>query len=115
MSADANSAALAATAFGPDGPTQLQPTPTPVSFAAPLTTAGTHSLTVTLTDAHTGLTVPLPARNQLVSVTVVPGLVCAQRTVIQAMPQKLMAGVGAYFRVCPVDGHGNAGASGVVF
>ena len=115
MSADADSAALAATAFGPDGPTQLQPTPTPVSFAAPLTTAGIYSLTVTLTDAHTGLAVPLPARNQLASVTVVPGPVCAQRTVIQGMPQKLVAGVGAEFGVCPVDAYGNAGASGVAF
>ena len=112
MSADTDSAAVAATAFGPDGPIQLKQTPHPFSFAAPLTTAGTYSLTVTLTDTHTGLTVPLPARKQLVSVRVVPGPVCAQRTAIQAMPQKLVAGVGAEFRICPVDAFGNAGASG---
>ena len=87
--------------------------PNATSFTAQLTTAGTHSLSVSMTDAHTQQTLLLPARHQLSSVRVVPGAVCTHRTVVQGMPERLVAGVACDFSICPVDTYGNAGASGM--
>ena len=112
--ADVGSAALTATASGPHGQTPLNQTPSPLSFSAHLTAAGTYSLAVALTDAHTKQTRLLSAQNQLHEVTVVAGPVCAQRTLVEGLHKKLVAGVGSEFRICPVDTHGNPGASGVL-
>ena len=111
--ADVGNAALTATASGPHGQTPLSQTPSPLSFSAPLTAAGTYSLAVALTDAHTKQTQSLSAQNQLDAVRVVAGPVCVQRTLVQGLHEKLVAGVGSEFSICPVDTHGNAGASGV--
>ena len=112
--ADVGSAALTATASGPHGQTPLSQTPSPLSFSAHLTAAGLYSLAVTLTDAHTKQTRLLSAQNQLHEVTVAAGPVCAQRTLVEGLHKKLVAGVGSEFRICPVDTHGNPGASGVL-
>lgn len=107
-------AALTATASGPHAQTSLSQIPSRLSFSAPLTAAGTYSLAVALTDAHTKQTWLLSAQNQLDKVRVMAGPVCAQRTLVQGLHEKLVAGVGSEFRICPVDAHGNAGASGVL-
>ncbi len=112
--ADVANAALTATASGPHGQTPLSQIPSPLSFSAAVTAAGTYSLAVALTDVHTKQTQLLSAQNQLDEVTVVAGSVCAQRTLVQGLHEKLVAGVGSEFRICPVDTHGNAGASGVL-
>ena len=112
--ADVGNAALTATASGPHGQTLLCQLPSTLSFSAPLTAAGTYSLAVTLTDAHTKQTQLLSAQNQLEEVRVVAGPVCAQRTLVQALHEKLVAGVDSEVSICPVDTHGNAGASGVL-
>ncbi len=107
-------AALTATASGPHAQTSLSQIPSRLSFSAPLTAAGTYSLAVALTDAHTKQTWLLSAQNQLDKVRVMAGPVCAQRTLVQGLHEKLVAGMGSEFRICPVDAHGNAGASGVL-
>jgi len=107
-------AALTATASGPHAQTPLSQIPSRLSFSAPLTAAGTYSLAVALTDAHTKQTWLLSAQNQLDKVRVMAGPVCAQRTLVQGLHEKLVAGMGSEFRICPVDAHGNAGASGVL-
>lgn len=106
-------AALTATASGPHAQTSLSQIPSRLSFSAPLTAAGTYSLAVALTDAHTKQTW-LSAQNHLDKVRVMAGPVCAQRTLVQGLHEKLVAGMGSEFRICPVDAHGNAGASGVL-
>ncbi|KAL0032084.1 hypothetical protein WJX77_004214 [Trebouxia sp. C0004] len=110
--ADVGNAALTATASGPHGQTPLDLIPSPLSFSAPLTAAGTYSLAVAFTDAYTQQTHVLSAQNQIDEVRVVAGPVCAQRTMVQGLHEKLVAGAGSEFRICPVDTHGNAGASG---
>ena len=112
--ADVGNAAVIATASGPHGQIPLRQLLSPLSFSAPLIAAGTYSLAVALTDAHTKKPQLLPAKNQLDEVRVVAGPVCAQRTLVQGLREKLVAGVGSEFRICPVDAHGNTGASGVL-
>lgn len=111
--ADASTAGLAATASGPSGQTALDQKPVAASFTAQLTTSGTHSLSVSLVDAQTQQALVLPVRGQSTCIRVVPGPVLAQRTVVQGMPRKLVAGVGCHLSIYPVDSFGNAGASGM--
>ncbi|DBA83503.1 TPA: hypothetical protein ACH3X2_006431 [Trebouxia sp. C0005] len=113
--ADVGNAAVIATASGPHGQIPLRQLLSPLSFSAPLIAAGTYSLAVALTDAHTKKPQLLPAKNQLDEVRVVAGPVCAQRTLVQGLHEKLVAGVGSDFRICLVDAHGNTGASGGSF
>ena len=109
---EVSDARLAATASGPDGQTALVQKPGASTFSAHLTAAGTHSLAVCLEDIQTQQTVELQARTKLRGLTVVPGAVCPHRTTVQALPDRLVAGVGCDFTICPVDVYGNAGASG---
>ena len=108
------SAALTGTASGPHGQTPLSQTPSPLSFSAPLTAAGNYSLAVALTYAHTKQTQLLSAQNQLDEVRVAAGPVCAQRILVQGLCKKLIAGMGSEVSICPVDTHGNTGASGAL-
>ena len=110
--AEVDDAKLTITASGPDGPTILIQKPSTSTFSAQLTAAGTHSLTVSLEGSPFQEAAELQARTQLRGLTVVPAAVCPHRTTVQAIPDRLVAGVSCDFTICPVDIYGNAGASG---
>ena len=86
--------------------------PNTATFSAPLTAAGMHTLSVCLTDPSTQQSVQLQPATQLIGVAVGPASVCPDRTVVEAIPDRLVAGVAHNFRICPVDAYGNTGASG---
>ena len=97
---------------GPGGQTPLLQRPDTATFSAQLTAAGMHTLSVCLTDTNTQQSVQLQPATQLRGVAVVPALVCPDRTAVEAVPDRLVAGVAHTFQICPVDAFGNAGASG---
>lgn len=101
-----------ALASGPDGQTPLPQNSNTATFSARLTAAGTYTLSVCLVDALTQRSAELQPSAQLRGITVVPGAVCPHKTTVEAMPERLVAGVTYTCRICPVDAFGNAGASG---
>ena len=111
-SAEAGCTMLSAVVSGPGGQTPLLQRPNTATFSAQLTAAGMHALSVCLTDTSTQQLLQLQPATQLRGVTVVPAPVCPERTVVEAMPDRLVAGVAHTFHICPVDAFGNARASG---
>lgn len=110
--AEAGCTMLSAMASGPGGQTLLLQRPDTATFSAQLTAAGMHTLSVCLTDTSTQQSVQLQPATQLRGVAVVPAFVCSDRTVVEALPDRMVAGETHTFQICPVDAFGNAGASG---
>lgn len=109
---EASNAVLTSTASGSGGQTLLTQTPNTASFSGKLTATGVHLLCVCLQDFQTQQKAQLQASTKLRGVKVLPAAVCPHRTAVQALPDRLVAGQGCDFRICPVDAYGNAGASG---
>lgn len=99
-------------ASGPDGQTPMLQSLQTAAFSAQLTVAGRHTLSVCLSDTQSQQSVPLQPAMQLKGVVVVPASVCPHRTSVEAMPDRLIAGVAYSLQICAVDAFGNAGASG---
>ena len=112
--AEVSSTTISASVSGPDGQTPVCQSLNTATFSARLTAAGLHTLSICLEDQHSHQALQVQPATQLRGVTVVPASVCAHRTALHAMPDRLLAGVTCAFRVCPVDAFGNAGASGTV-
>ena len=109
---EASSTSLVCLSSGPDGQTHLLQNPNTTTFSAQLTAVGTHTLSVCLVDDHTQQSTQLQPATQLRGVTVVPSAVCPGKTTVEAVPDRLVAGVACTCRIYPVDAFGNAGASG---
>lgn len=103
---------FSAMASGPDGQTPLLQSLQTAAFSAQLIVAGRHTLSVCLSDTQPQQSVQLQPAMQLRGVVVVPASVCPHRTSVEAMPDRLTAGVAHSLQVCAVDAFGNAGASG---
>ena len=110
--AEASSTVLSGTISGPGGQMPLLQRPNTATFSAQLTAAGMHTLSVCLMDTNTQQSVQLQPATQLRGVAVVPASVCPNRTIVEAMPDRLVAGVAHTLQICPMDAYGNAGASG---
>lgn len=110
--ADLTSTTLSAMVSGPDGQIPLLQSLHTATFSAQLTVAGRHTLSVCLSDPQSQQSVPLQPAMQLRGVVVVPASVRPRKTSVEAMPDRLTAGVAQSLQICPVDAFGNAGASG---